>query len=108
MKRLASIAMVFMLAATCGLAESWTGRLVDALCKASARDIDSPSPGCAANKTTHLFAIELADASLLELDAAGNEKADDAIRNAQKTDLHVTVTGSLHGQTVKVATIKVQ
>jgi hypothetical protein len=108
MKRLASIAMVFMLAATCGFAESFTGRLVDALCKAGARDKDSPSPNCAANRTTHLFAIELADTRVLDLDAAGNEKADDAIRNAQKTDLRATVTGALRGQTVKVVTIKVQ
>lgn len=101
-----SISALFLLTASLGFSEkpveTWTGRLVDALCKASSRE------ACAATKATHLFAIELADASVLTLDAAGNEKADDAIRNAQSKDLRTTVTGSQEGQTVKVATIEVQ
>jgi hypothetical protein len=118
MKRCAFIATVFLLAATFGFSEdgfaqtefaqTWTGRLVDALCKASNQGTGSAATSCAPTKATHLFALELADAQVLNLDAAGNEKADDAIRNAQKRDLRVTVTGSLQDQTVKVATIEIQ
>jgi hypothetical protein len=118
MKRCASVATVFLVAAAFGFAETgspetgsaqtWTGRLVDALCKASNQGTESAAASCAATKATHLFALELADARVLNLDAAGNEKADDAIRNAQKRDLRVTVTGALQDQTVKVATIKIQ
>jgi hypothetical protein len=98
MKRLA---IIFLMAGF-GFAESWTGRLVDAICKVSSQGT------CAPTKVTHLFAIELADSTVLNLDAAGNEKADDAIKNVQTTDLHVAVTGSLDGKMVKVATLAVQ
>ena len=63
---------------------------------------------CPVTTATNLFAVELADAKVLILDASGNEKAANAIKNSQKTDLHATVTGSLDGQTVKVEKIEVQ
>lgn len=107
MKKLASIAAVFLMASTFAFAETWTGKLVDASCKASREGDDSATAGCAATATTHLFAIELPDAKVLDLDAAGNEKASNAVKDTQKTNLHVTVTGSLDGQTVKVETIEI-
>jgi hypothetical protein len=102
MKTFASIAMALTLSATFARAETWTGKLVDATCKVS-----SEAP-CPATSETHLFGIELPDSKVLILDARGNEKASGAIKNAQKSDLHATVTGSLQGQTVKVETIELQ
>jgi hypothetical protein len=102
MKTFASIAMVFTLSATFARAETWTGKLVDATCKASSE------ARCPATSETHLFGIELPDSKVLILDARGNEKAAGAIKNAPKTDLSATVTGSLEGQTVKVETIELQ
>lgn len=108
MKRFASIATLFVMAATFVFADSWTGRLVDAACKVSNQGSDASMSSCPVTNATHLFAIELADAKVLILDAAGNEKAADAIKNTPKTDLHATVTGSLDGQTVKVEKIEIQ
>jgi hypothetical protein len=89
-------------------AGSWTGRLVDASCKVSNEGSDPALASCPVTTATNLFAIELADAKVLILNAVGNEKAADAIKNTQKTDLHATVTGSLDGQMVKVEKIEVQ
>jgi hypothetical protein len=102
MKTFASIAMVFALSATFARAGTWTGRLVDATCKASSQ------ASCPATQETHLFGIELPDSKVLILDARGNEKAAGVIKDAPKTDLRATVTGSLEGQTVKVETIELQ
>jgi hypothetical protein len=96
------IATVFLLVATFASAETWSGRLVDAICKAN-----NPE-SCAATPATHLFAIELPDEKVLNLDAAGNEKVANAVKDAQKMGWRATVTGSLDGQTVKVETIEIQ
>jgi hypothetical protein len=108
MKRFASISTLFVMAATFAFAGSWTGRLVDASCKVSNEGSDSSMASCPVTAATNLFAIELPDAKVLILDAAGSEKAADAMKHIQKTDLHATVTGSLDGQTVKVDKIEIQ
>jgi hypothetical protein len=109
MKKFASIATVLVMAAAFCFADTFTGKLVDAACKASNQGKDvSAVANCAATADTHLFAIELPDTKILNLDAAGNEKATDAIKNSRKTDFRATVTGSLDGQTLKVQTIELQ
>ena len=93
---------VLVLGASLVRGETWTGKLVDAVCKASSQD------RCPADAATHLFALELADSKILILDAAGDEKAAAAIQSASKADLHATVTGSLEGRRLKVETIDLQ
>ena len=107
MKKFATIATLFVMTAAFAFAETWTGRLVDASCKATNAGKESVA-SCAATTATHLFAVQLADARVLNLDAAGNEKVADAVKNNQKTNLRATVTGSLEGQTVKVEKIEIQ
>jgi hypothetical protein len=108
MTKLGSIATAFAMVAAFASAQTWTGRLVDAVCKASNEGQDSFSASCAASKETHLFAIELSDGKVLNLNAAGNEKAAGAIKDLQKADLRATVSGSLEEQMVKVETIEIQ
>jgi hypothetical protein len=108
MKKFASLATVFVMVAMFASAQTWTGRLVDAVCKASNDGQDSFTAGCKATPATHLFAIELPDHKVLTLDAAGNEKAANAITNAQKNDLQAIVTGALEGQIVKVQTLEIK
>lgn len=105
MRKSASVATIFVLGATFSLAGSWTGKLVDALCKASS---EASKARCAASPATHLFAIELPDARILNLDASGNEKASNAIKTVRNADPRATVTGSLDGGTVKVEKIEIQ
>lgn len=107
MKRFVWLLSLLTASAGVTLAESWTGRLVDAICKASS-DGENPSWSCAATRTTHLYAIELPDSKVLNLDAVGNKKVSATLESIQKTDLRATVTGSLQGQTVKVESIEIQ
>jgi hypothetical protein len=93
----------FLFVSTLAFSDTWTGKLLDAFCKATNQGAD-----CAATSATHLFAIELPDAKLLNLNAAGNGKASDAVKNIQKTGVNAKVTGSLDGQTIKVDSIEVQ
>jgi hypothetical protein len=104
MKQLATL---LVMAATITYAGSWTGKLVDAACKVSNQD-DPSMASCPVTAATNLFAIELPDGKVLILYASGNEKAADAIKDIQKTDLHATITGSLDGQMVKVEKIELQ
>jgi hypothetical protein len=105
MKKLALIAVCFVIPA---FADSWTGKLLDASCKVSNEGAGASPADCSATSATQLFAIELPDAKVLNLDAAGNGKAADAVKNAQKTALRAKITGSLDGQTIKVETIELQ
>jgi hypothetical protein len=108
MKKVISLAAMFLIVAAVALAQTFSGRLVDAVCKASNEGQDSFTASCGATAQTHLFAIELTDAKVLTLDAAGNEKASNAIKDAKKSDLRAVVTGSLEGQIVKVDTLEVR
>ncbi len=108
MKKSAWIPAFIFALAPFAFADSWTGRLVDAMCKASSEGLDSFTASCPATESTHLFAIELADLKVLSLDAVGNEKASDAIRNIHKNDVRVTITGSLDGKTVRVQKLELR
>jgi len=99
---------VFIAVSTFGFAETWTGKLVDAFCKASSETQDPSIAACAATTATHLFAIELSDSKVLSLDSLGNEKAASALKSVQKTNPRATVTGSLEGPMVRVETIEIQ
>jgi len=101
-------AVVFIMAASLGFGEVWTGKLVDASCRASSEGTDSFTANCAVTTETHLFALELPGEKVLNLDAPGNEKAESAVKKIQKTGLRATVTGSLDGKFLKVTTIEVE
>lgn len=100
--------VIFIASSTLGWAETWTGNLVDAVCKVSHEGEASTLTGCPATQSTHLFAIELSNSKLLSLDAAGNEKAANAVKNVKKTNLRAVVTGSREGLIVRVDTLEVE
>jgi len=94
------------------LAETWSGTLVDAACTTDKKS----SAECAPTSATTSFALVLADGKAVKLDASGNSKAADAVKNSadrsknpdSKTAVTAKVTGSLSGDTIKVETIDVQ
>jgi alcohol dehydrogenase YqhD (iron-dependent ADH family) len=106
MKKVVSMATAVVMAAALSPAavDTWTGKLVDAACKASDQGKDLV---CTATPATHLFAIELPDAKVLNLNAAGNEKVALAVMNSRETNLRVTITGSLEEQFLNVETIEI-
>jgi hypothetical protein len=90
-------------------AANWSGRLVDADCKA-----DDLKRQCAILPTTKAFGIQTPDGKYLKLDHAGNDDALVALRKFrnQKGDIlragvvDATVTGTLDHDTIKAESLQ--
>ncbi len=124
MKTIVKLATVLCLGSVLCLAETWTGKLVDANCKDQSKQgaADSTTPSqasstCEATRSTTAYGVELSDGRVLKLDSTGNAKAAEAMKNTsstrgagtrKSTAMMVTVTGTLDGHTVKVDTIDFQ
>jgi hypothetical protein len=122
MKTIAKAVSVLCLGSLLCLAETWSGKVVDAACKDQAAATPAPAPApesaqpsspvanaCEPTASTVAFGIELSDGKVLKLDSTGNTKAAEAMKNnAGKSSLQATVTGSMDGQTVKVETIDIK
>lgn len=107
MKTFAKVGTILCLTAALGFAESYSGKLIDANCKAPAEQKEGPLSSCAPTRTTTVFSVQTADGKTYRLDATGNSKAMAAMKeNPEKTN--VTVSGSLDGQTLKVESIEIR
>jgi len=106
MNLITKVGIIALATAALGLAESWTGKLIDGNCKQdpNASSKESPSASCAPTASTKVFAIQTADGKVFRLDNAGNMKAAAALKN-DPSKTSVTVSGSLDGQMVKVDSI---
>jgi hypothetical protein len=105
MNQIMKVGIIALATAALGIAESWTGKLIDATCK---QDPNAPkeavAASCAPTSSTRVFAVQTADGRVFRLDNAGNMKAAAAMKN-DPGQTSVTVSGSLDGQTVKVDSI---
>jgi len=98
-----------LLALTC-FAETWTGTIVDVMCKG--KDLSSHTakcavmPGCAKSG----FGVVLADGKFLKFDESGNAMALKRLKspNSKEKDLKAKVTGSLDGEVIKVESFELQ
>jgi hypothetical protein len=119
MKTITKAVSVLFLGSVLCLAETWSGKVVDAACKdqaaapapagQSAQPAGQAANACEPTASTVAFGIELQDGKVLRLDTAGNAKAAEAMKsNTGKSSLQATVTGSLDGQMVKVETIDIK
>ncbi len=112
MNRMFKGALILFASAGFLLAESWTGKLIDANCSAASNNSNSSSSSklpesCTPTPSTKVFAIQTPDGKIYRLDSAGNAKAAEQVKsNPGKTD--VTVSGSLNGQMVKVESVELQ
>lgn len=92
------------LCAAAAYAETWTGTLVDVMCKG--KDLAGHTSKCAIACAKSGYGIVLPDGKFVKLDETGNAKALGALKATDKEkDLKVKVTGSLDGDTVAVQTI---
>jgi hypothetical protein len=101
------------------LAESWTGKLVDASCGANSQNQKGASAAtCDPTSTTTAFAI-VAGGKTYKFDDAGNQKAAEAMKSRAdrsanpnapaSTSITAKVTGTKDGDdTLKVESIQVQ
>ncbi len=89
------------------LAATWSGTLVDVICKA--KDLASHTAKCGVACAKSGFGVVLADGKFVKFDESGNAKALAALKSTTKEkDLKVKVIGELDGETVKVASIELQ
>lgn len=114
------LAILLFLACMPGFAGTWSGSLVDSKCFAALernvnptdtltavdRDQNQEIRYCSARAKTKSFAIIQADGLTFTLDAAGNAKAAEFVRNiGRKPGIAVVVTGELDHRTIKVDSI---
>ena len=106
---------LLLLGASLGLANSWTGKLVDAEC-VDRQKMDQQSDkkgtdtaGCAPSRSTTNFAVQTKDGRLLRLDPTGNAKAAEMMHDATTAkSVAVTISGTQEGRTVRVDKIELQ
>ena len=107
----ALVVLVSMLggAALMAAPETWShAALMDTQCATKFKDNpDKHDRKCALQCQKAGYGIYTQDGTFLKLDQAGNQKAIDALKSTSQTDhLHVTVTGERQGDTIKVASLK--
>jgi len=112
MRRMLLPMTLFGVFSMCALAESYSGKLLDASCYDQQKKVDS----CGATSSTTAFALEVSG-KVFKLDDAGNSKASEAIKNrADRTDpsqpqpkeIMAKVDGTQKGGTITVENIAVQ
>src|SRR5205823_2511882 len=95
MKTIAKLATVLCLGSLLCMAETWSGKLVDATCKDQSKQGAAPSTPatpntemsttCAPTRSTTAYGVELSDGRVLKLDSTGNAKAAEAMKNSTAT-----------------------
>ena len=87
------------------LAESWSGTLVDVLCKG--KDVAGHTRQCALSCAKGGYGLVLADGKFVKLDEQGNAMALAKLKAATKDkDLKAKVTGKLDGDVIAAESIE--
>lgn len=121
MTRTSKMAIILGLASTFCYAENFNGKLIDASCYSKSRASSNSSSAdraangkvenqCAPTASTTNFAVE-SGKKIYRFDAAGNSKANEAMQSGSLKadndgDVHVSISGSRQGDTVKVDSIQ--
>ena len=107
MVRMRKILLAVCLFSTAALADSWTGTLVDVMCKN--KDLTSHTRDCALMCARTGFGLVLSDGKFLKFDEAGNAKALAALKATRKqANLKAKVTGTEEGGVISVQSIEIQ
>jgi hypothetical protein len=114
------LAVLACLAPALGLAEAWSGTLVDSRCWGFAenntkdvsiyvdRDRNLEISSCSPTAKTKSFAVVLSDGLTLKLDAAGDAKAAELVQQTGKASpITVGVTGEKNRNTIKADSISI-
>jgi len=104
MKRILAVGMVMAAAA---LGETWSGTLVDVMCKG--KDLSNHTRQCAIGCAKGGYGLVLADGKFYKLNETGNAKALAALKGSSKEkDLKAKVGGALEGEVIQVETVELQ
>lgn len=114
------VMILLSITSTLCLAESWTGKLVDATCAGQGKNTSPSSASgrsskdlnaCAPKESSTSFAIRIPDGQIIKLDSTGNKLAADTFKansKANKGEMIITVTGTMTGDMVQVDSINPQ
>lgn len=95
-----------LLLSVAGLAaESWTGTVVDVMCKG--KDLASHTRQCALDCAKGGFGLVLGDGTFVKFNEAGNARTLAQLKKlTQEKDLKAKVTGTRDGDVIKVAAVE--
>jgi hypothetical protein len=89
------------------LAETWTGTIVDVMCKG--RDLASHTRDCALNCAKGGFGLVTAEGKFVKFNESGNARTLALLKkSAKEKDLKAKVTGTLDGDVIKVEGLELQ
>ena len=102
-KLIAGVALTSMAA----LAETWSGTVVDVMCKKN--DLASHTRDCAISCSKSGYGIVLADGKFIKFDERGNVKTLQALKASKKDkDLKAKVTGTVKQDVIEVESIEIE
>lgn len=116
MKNLMKVGIMILATGALALAEDYSGKLIDANCSAAANPQSSSNSAaknatesCAPTAQTKSFAVETSSGKVYKLDAEGNRKAEQLVKE-NPTVSNVTVSGSMesNGSMLKVQSINLR
>jgi hypothetical protein len=88
------------------LAETWTGTIVDVMCKG--KDLANHTAKCAVACSKSGYGLVLGDGSFVKFNEAGNAKALGVLKATTKEkDVKAKVTGTRDGEIIKVESIEI-
>jgi hypothetical protein len=94
-----------LLAAGLASAETFSGTVVDVMCKN--KDLAGHTRSCAIDCAKSGFGLVQADGKFLKFDESGNARTFSMLKKSSKDkDLKVKVTGSLDGEVIKVQAVE--
>lgn len=107
MKQIIRLMLGVSLFCALAAAESWTGTLVDVMCKD--KDLANHTRQCAINCSKSGYGLVLSDGKFLKFDESGNSKALAALKaTSREKDLKAKVSGELEGEMIKVASVEIE
>ena len=100
------LSLLLVLAST-AFADTWTGTVVDILCKG--KDLAGHTAKCAVSCAKGGYGLAQADGKFLKFDEAGNAKALAALKATTKEkDIKAKITGTIEDDVIQVQKIEIQ
>ncbi len=89
------------------LAETWSGTVVDVMCKG--KDLSSHTRQCAVSCSKGGYGLVLADGKFYKFNETGNAKTLGLLKaSAKDKDLKAKVSGTLDGDVIQVQSVELQ
>ena len=107
MRRITGLSALTLLVGGALCAETWTGTVVDVMCKG--KDLAGHTRQCAVSCAKGGYGLVLSDGKFVKFNESGNAKTLTILKSATKDkDLKATVSGTLDGDVIKVQTLELQ